>query len=206
MTIFDISQTIQEGITVWPGDQKFRRRWNMRLESGQSCNLSAVTMSLHTGTHIDAPYHFDDSGPDVGSLELGRYFGPARVVTMNVERCISSPDLAALSWEGVERVLFKTRPSGWSEARFDSNFVYLAEDAAGFLGERGVLLVGTDSPSVDAFDSKNMKTHKTLLGHGTAILEGIRLSHVPDGDYELICLPLKMAGADGSPVRAILRK
>jgi arylformamidase len=206
MEIYDISQIIREGIAVWPGDQKFRRQWNMRLEKGQSCNLSAITMSLHTGTHLDAPYHFDDAGPDIASVALKHYVGPARVVTMNVERCISAHDLVALSWDGVERVLFRTRPGDLSETRFDSRFVYLAEDAAGFLGERNMLLVGTDSPSVDAFDSKTLQTHKALLGHGTAILEGVRLGQVPDGDYELICLPLKLAGADGSPVRAILRR
>jgi arylformamidase len=206
MEIYDISQTIREGIAVWPGDRKFRRQWNLRLERGQSCNLSAVTMSLHTGTHIDAPYHFDDAGSDIASLALKHYAGPARVVTMNIERCISAGDLAVLSWDRVERILFKTRPDGLSDTHFDSRFVYLTKDAAEFLGERDILLVGTDAPSVDAFDSKTMETHKALLRHGTAILEGARLNQVPDGDYELICLPLKLAGADGSPVRAVLRR
>ena len=206
MKIYDISQTVGEEIAVWPGDQKFRRRWNMRLEKGQSCNLSAVTMSLHTGTHIDAPFHFDDSGPDVANLELARYLGPARVVTISVNRCISSSELNQPALEGAQRVLFRTRQGDSSDSRFCSEFVYLTKDAADFLGARGVLLVGTDAPSVDAFESKDMTTHKALLGHGIAILEGIRLDHVPDGDYELICLPLKVAGADGSPVRAVLRK
>ncbi len=206
MEIFDITQTIREEMPVWPGDQKFRRRWNMRIAQGKSCNLSSVTMSLHTGTHLDAPRHFVDSGQDIACVPLTHYVGRARVVTMKVERCICAADLDCLAWDGVERVLFKTRLFDPGDSRFDPHFVFLAGDGAEFIGLRNLLLVGTDSPSIDAFDSKTMPAHKALLKHGTAILEGIRLAHVPDGDYELICLPLKLAGADGSPVRAILRR
>lgn len=206
MQIYDISQTIRKGIAVWPGDQRFRFRWTMKLEEGDSCNASAVTMSSHTGTHVDAPYHFDNSGADIGSVPLTHYLGPARVVSLQVERAITAADLEKLDWQDVERVIFKTRASGLPEGQFDRSFVYLAEDSARFLGERGLLLVGTDAPSVDAFSSKSLRAHKVLLEHGTAILEGARLTHVPEGDYELICLPLKFGGLDGSPVRAILRR
>jgi len=163
-------------------------------------------MSLHTGTHLDAPCHFVDIGDDITGVPLSHYVGRARVVTAKVERCISAGDLAALSWDGVERILFKTRPDHSDENRFDPHFVYLTEEGANFIGSRNIVLVGTDSPSVDDFESRTMQVHKALLSHGVAILEGLRLSHVPDGDYELICLPLKLAGADGSPVRAVLRK
>ncbi len=162
-------------------------------------------MSLHTGTHLDAPCHFADAGADITGVALSRYIGRARVVTLRVERCISDSDLAALSWDGVERILFRTRQTDADDNRFDSHFVYLTEEAAHFIGSRKVFLVGTDSPSIDHFESKTMQAHKALLGHEVAILEGLRLAHVPDGDYELICLPLKLAGADGSPVRAVLR-
>ncbi len=202
--IIDISQTITEGIAVWPGDQKFRRRWNMRLSDGDSCNLSSVTMSLHTGTHVDAPFHFIDSGLTVTGVSLTHYIGPARVVTLKVEQCISAADLARLTLDGVQRILFKTHRIDPSEGRFDPHFVWLTEDGAEFLGARNVFLVGTDAPSIDDFHSKSMRTHKALMSHGIAILEGLRLGHVQDGDYELVCLPLKLAGADGSPVRAIL--
>jgi arylformamidase len=111
-----------------------------------------------------------------------------------------------LDWQNVERVLFKTRSSSRPENTFDGSFVFLDESAAEFLTQKGILLVGTDAPSVDALDSSDLRSHRILLGHGVAILEGARLGNVPPGDYELICIPLKLAGLDGSPVRAILRK
>jgi len=206
MEIFDISQTIREGIAVWPGDQRFRFHWTMRLHAGDSCNVSAVTMSVHTGTHLDAPYHFDNSGADIGTVTLTHYLGSVRVLALPVEGVIAAADLESLDWHGVERVLFKTGASDLPEDQFDRNFVYLGEDGAEFLGKRGLLLVGTDAPSIDAFESKTLGSHRILFKHGVAILEGARLGHVPPGDYELICLPLKLRGLDGSPVRAILRK
>lgn len=206
MEVYDISQTLHEGMAVWPGDQKFRLRWTMRLDKGDSCNVSALTMSAHTGTHLDAPYHFDNSGADIGSLALSQYLGPARVEALEVEGPITAADLMNLDWQRVERVLFKTRAGNIPEEKFERSFAYLSEEGAEFLGERGLLLVGTDAPSVDSFGSKNLSSHKALLRHGVAILEGARLAHVPPGDYELICLPLKLGGLDGSPVRAVLRK
>jgi arylformamidase len=163
-------------------------------------------MSLHTGTHLDAPFHFDDAGEDIASVSLRHYIGPARVVETPVAINISAPDLAALDWRGVERVIFKTRASRVPEDKFDPAFVYLTQEGAEFLGKLGILLVGTDAPSIDAFESKDLRAHKILLAHDAAILEGVRLAHVTPGDYELICLPLKFAGLDGSPVRAILRQ
>ncbi len=206
MKIIDISQTICEGIAVWPGDQEFRYDWKMQMRWGDSCNVSSVTMSLHTGTHLDAPAHFDDSGADIASVSLQHYIGPARVVELPVKEKIEESDLAALDWHGVERVIFKTRASNFPMDRFDPTFVYLTEDGAKFLGRLGISLVGTDAPSIDAFESKELRAHKVLLRFKAAILEGVRLAHVMPGDYELICLPLKLAGLDGSPVRAILRR
>jgi arylformamidase len=206
MEIFDISKTIREGIAVWPGDQEFRLRWTMRLRAGDSCNVSGVTMSTHTGTHLDAPYHFDNSGADIGAVALTHYLGSARVLELPVEGAIMAADLEGLDWHRVERILFKTRASDFPEDQFERNYVYLREDGAEFLGKRGLLLVGTDAPSIDAFESKTLGSHKILFKHGVAILEGARLALVPPGDYELICLPLKLWGLDGSPVRAILRK
>jgi arylformamidase len=206
MQIYDISQPISEGMAVWPGDRKFRTRQTLRIKKGRSCNVSELTMSTHTGTHLDAPYHFDDSGSDIASIPLQPYLGPARVVSMAVESCIVARDLKRIDWKGIERVLFRTRRRDLTPDRFDRDFVYLAEDGAEYLGTLGLLLVGTDSPSIDAFSSKNLQSHKYLLKHDVAILEGVRLEQVPDGDYELICLPLRLSGLDGSPVRAILRR
>jgi len=206
MKIYDISPEIRESIAVWPGDRKFRCQWTMQIRKGDSCNVSAVTMSVHTGSHVDAPYHFDEAGKDVASVPLKHYLGPARVVELAVDGPIAEHHLAALDWSNVERVLFKTRASDFPERRFDPGFTCFTEAAASFLGEHKLLLVGTDAPSVDAFSSKTLAVHKILLRYGVAILEGIRLAHVPAGDFELIALPLRLAGLDGSPVRAVLRR
>jgi arylformamidase len=207
MTVYDISQTLNESIAVWPGDQKFRYRWSARISAKYSCNVSAITMSAHTGTHLDAPYHFDEAGIDIGSVSLRPYLGPARVFAVPLEEpSISAAFLERQEWGGVERALFRTRASILAENQFNRDFACLAEDGAEFLAQRRLLLVGTDAPSVEAFASKTLACHKILHKHGIAILEGVRLAQVPIGDYELICLPLKFAGLDGSPCRAILRR
>jgi arylformamidase len=207
MRIYDISQTIAGGIAVWPGDQTFRSRWALRIKDGDSCNVSAVTMSVHTGTHLDAPYHFNDEGLDAGSVPLHHCLGPVRVFAVPSEQpTISAAFLELLDWHGVERVLFRTRASDLTNDRFCRDFVHLTCDGAEFLAGRSLLLVGTDAPSVEDFASKTLSCHKILAAQGIAILEGVRLAEVPPGDYELICLPLKFAGLDGSPVRAVLRR
>jgi arylformamidase len=206
MEIIDISQIIRQGIPVWPGDQKYAHRWTMRMKDGDPCNVSAVTLTAHLGAHVDAPYHCDDEGLDVAAVSLRPYIGPARVISIADQTEITVGDLKDRAWEGIERVLFKTRSGGGSEDRFERDYVSISEDAAEFLGGKGLLLVGTDAPSVDSFRSNNLAIHKILMGCGVAILEGIRLNHVDPGDYELICLPLRFAGLDGSPVRAILRR
>jgi arylformamidase len=206
MEIIDISQVIRPGIPVWPGDQKYLHRWTMCIKEGDSCNVSAVTMTAHLGTHMDAPFHCNDEGLDVAAVSLRPYIGPARVISISAQKEITAADLKDEAWEGMERVLFKTQTSSSPEDRFERNYVSISEDAAEFLGGKGILLVGTDAPSVDAFGSATMTIHKILMSRGVAILEGIRLNHVDPGDYELISLPLRFAGLDGSPVRAILRR
>ena len=204
MEIFDISKTLKEGLAVWPGDPEFWLNPVLRIKEGQSSNVLAISMGTHSGTHIDAPLHVDDSGSDVTGISIRPFIGPARVVAIPAEKCIEASDLFPLDWRGVERVLFKTGASGIPEYFFDRNFAYLSEEASEFLAKKKILLIGTDAPSVDPFGSAELRSHKVLMGSGAAILEGIRLGSVPDGDYNLVCLPLKLAGADGSPVRAIL--
>ena len=206
MEIYDISQTLCGGIAVWPGDPEFRYRWATKIGEGASSNVSVVEMCVHTGIHADASLYFDSSGNDIANVPLNRFIGAARVFSVPADKCIGLADISGLDWRNAERVLFKTRSSRQPEYSFDRNFVYLDEAVPGFLAQKGILLVGTDAPSVDAFDSTNLPSHRELLRHGIAILEGARLENVPPGDYELICLPLKLAGLDGSPVRAILRK
>jgi len=202
--IFDISQTLEEGIAVWPGDPEFRRNPVLRIDEGESSNVSAIHFGTHTGTHIDAPLHVDSTGQDAAGISLHRCIGPARVLSIPAEKCIRAADLVSLAWRGVERVLFRTKTGGLPESSFGRYFVYLDEDAAEFIAEHGILLVGTDAPSVDSFDSIELHSHKALLRNGIVVVENLRLGNVPPGDYSLVCLPLKIAGADGSPARAIL--
>jgi arylformamidase len=203
--IYDISQVLREGMTVWPGDPEYQVRRIMAIRDGGSVNVSALGMGGHTGTHIDAPRHLSDSGPDAASVPLDRCIGPVRVFSVTVRECLRAADLSALNWQGVRRALFKTR-CGIPPDAFDRQFIYFKEDAAEFLIQKEVVLVGIDAPSVDGFDSVNLPAHRVLLDRGTVILEGINLENISPGDYELICLPLKLAGLDGSPVRAILRR
>ncbi len=191
-------------MAVWPGDPEFRYRPIMQLRNGGESNTSAIDMGVHTGTHVDAPFHLDSSAQDIASLPVRHFMGPARVLSISTTKCIRAADLAEFDWRGVQRVLFKTCTGNLPERPFDRRFVYIEEDAAEFIAELGILLVGTDAPSVDAFESKDLPSHRRLLHQGIVILEGARLENVPPGDYELICLPLKLAGLDGSPVRAVL--
>jgi arylformamidase len=204
--IHDISQTLRKGMVVWPGDPPFRHHQIQQLKEGADSNVSALEMGVHTGTHIDVPLHLNPSGLDTARMPVSPFLGPARVYSVSVNPCIRAEDLSMLDWSDVERALFKTRFSDSSGSSFERGFIYFHEDAAEFLVSRGVLLVGTDAPSVDAFESKELPVHRTLLGHEIAILENACLESVCPGDYELICLPLKLSGSDGSPVRAILRK
>jgi arylformamidase len=202
--LYDISRTLQDGIPVWPGDPGFQSRWAMLRREGAPCNVSAFCMGTHTGTHIDAPLHLDDAGEDVAGIKFRNLIGPARVFSISTGNCIRSKDLERLDWIGVERVLFKTRSGSCAEKPFEHGYAYLDEGASEFLVNCGILLVGTDAPSVDSFESPNLPSHQILLNHGVVILEATDLTAVPPGDYQLICLPLKLAGLDGSPVRAIL--
>lgn len=203
--IYDISQVLREGMPVWPGDPEFQRRPVLGIPDGANSNVSAVNMGVHTGTHVDAPLHLSDAGSDIASVPLHYFIGPARVFSVSARACIRAADLSALDWKGVRRALFKTR-SGLSARPGDGQYACFAPEAAEFMAGKGILLVGTEAPSVDAFESEDLPSHRALLGHGALILEGIRLDDVPPGDYELICLPLKLSGFDGSPVRAILRR
>jgi arylformamidase len=206
MELYDISQTLTEGMSVWPGDPEFRRQWVSRIQEGKESNVSAVHMGIHTGTHLDAPLHLNNTGSDIASVAIDHFIGGARVLDISSENCIRAADLGMLNWQGVRRVLFKTASCNLPVEALCQRYIFLHADAAEFIVQKGILLVGIDTPSVDALDSTNLPVHRILLEHGISILEGVCLGHVPSGDYELICLPLKLAGFDGSPVRAILRK
>jgi len=206
MELYDISQTLREGIAVWPGDPEFRQQWVSRMQEGKVSNVSAIHMGIHTGTHLDAPLHLNDAGSDIASAAMDHFIGSARVLDICSQDCIHAADLSLLDWQGVRRVLFKTSPCNLPEEGLGQRHVFLHADAAEFMVQKGIMLVGIDAPSVDALDSTSLPVHRILLENDIPILEGACLGHVPAGDYELICLPLKLAGFDGSPVRAILRK
>lgn len=204
--LHDISRTLRSDIGVWPGDTTFDFDFVARIAAGSSVNVGRIEMSVHTGAHIDAPRHFRDDGADVASLGLEAYIGPCVVAVVEPsERGIVPGDLPPeldASLVDAPRLLLRTyrqRP-----ASFDPHMAHATPELADHLAARGVVLLGVDSDSMDAFDSKELLAHRRLDAHGIAILEGIDLSRVSPGRYFLVALPLKIEGADGSPVRAVL--
>ncbi len=205
MIIFDITLTLRDGLPGWPGDTPYRFDLAWSKTEGAAVNVGRVSTSVHMGTHVDAPYHFDDSGPAVDALSLDPFLGPARVADVRGRAVIRVEDLAELDLAGTPRLLLRT--DGWVDhSRFPDAIPVLDRDVPGYLEGAGVILIGLDVPSVDALDSKDLPVHHALFRSGIAILESIDLSAVAPGVYELIALPLKLSGGDGSPVRAILRR
>ena len=202
--IRDISPPVSLGSDVWPGDTPFTFHRVMSVAEGMSCNVTTVNTTVHVGAHADAPLHFVDGAADVASVDLAAYVGRARVVKLPRRGAVTAADVAQLDLAGVERLLIATRSVG-EPSRFADGFSYLDPAGARTLGASGLRLVGIDTFSVDAENSKTLDSHKALLSARCAILEGLDLSEVPAGDYELIALPLKLVGCDASPVRAILR-
>ena len=206
MKIWDISLSVGEETAVFPGDTEFSREWVMRMEGGGSCNVSTIRMSVHCGTHTDAPLHFDVAGEGMAEVGLAPYLGPCRVVTV---AGVGDPPLVPAEalgrgvLDGVQRVLLHTQTAVEPE-RFDPSFTALGPDAAAVLVDRGIALVGIDTPSMDHATSKDLAGHNVLYAGGVVILENLDLTGVRDGDYELVALPLKIVGADASPVRAVL--
>ena len=208
MKVYDISLTLRPRMPVYPGEPTPVLEPTSQMERGDFCNVSLLAIATHTGTHIDAPRHFLPGGTPVDQLPVSVLVGPALVVEMPVEQEINAADLeAAAIPSGTERLLFKTRNSRLlDDEDFRRDFVYVALDAARWLVERGVRLVGIDYLSVEQMDAEPNIVHQTLLGAGVVIVEGVDMRQVPPGPYLLACLPLKIEGADGSPVRAVLVK
>lgn len=204
MSLIDISRRLQKGVPTWPGDTPFSFEISWPKSESGSVNVGKVTMSTHTGTHIDAPFHFDDEGKKVIELDINLYVGLARVIDVSGVESIGPEELANADLAGVERILLRT--CSWTDPdRFPERIPHLRPELAPYLAERGIRLIGVDVPSVDPLDSKELSAHHTLNRYGIHILESVLLDHVEPGDYELIALPLPFAEADGSPVRAVLR-
>jgi arylformamidase len=204
--VIDISVTLRARLATWPGEEFWRFDPVLRMDRGDPCNVSKIAMSVHMGTHVDAPWHFGKSERTVESIGMDRMILRARVVDLTgVERAIGRADLDG-KLDDAPAALFKTRNSGKLERGlpFDKQFVHLDPSAADYLIERGVKTVGVDYLSVEGFFAEGAPVHHALLGAGVLIVEGLDLSNVAPGDYWLIVLPLKIEGADGAPARAVL--
>lgn len=205
MKIYDITSELAPDTAVWPGDTSFSRDVSLKIEDGESVNLSSVNMSLHSGTHMDAPFHFLGNGNTIDKVPLEKCMGRAIVTTLTGVTEVTASDLESVLNQNPARVLFKFNPRKDTKVFLD-RFTYFSEGAARRLSEAGVRLVGTDSPSVDAYDSKDLPAHHQFGRSGAVILENLVLNEVPDGEYELIALPLRIREGDGSPVRAVLKE
>ncbi|MEO8100881.1 MAG: arylformamidase [Betaproteobacteria bacterium] len=203
--IWDISQPLRTGIPVWPGDTEYReeRTWNLAQEC--PVNVSKFTLSTHTGTHADAPLHYDSAGLPIGDVALDAYLGPCRVIDLSGQFGPVSPSqLMPHLTNSPPRILIRTYRVV-PQTEWDAGFRAIAAESVDLLAMHGALLVGTDTPSLDPQDSKVLAAHHAVRRYGMAILEGLILDCVPAGDYELIALPLKLNTLDASPVRAVLR-
>jgi arylformamidase len=203
MRLYDISRPIHARTPVYPGDAPFSMRWAERIADGGIANVSTLTLSAHLATHVDSPYHFVAGGERIGQIPLDRFIGPARVVTIPHVGPIEPEEVGELT--GVARLLVRTPASDLPVEEWPEAIAYSSPALARRLMDENILLVGTDAPSFDALDTDTFPIHKMLLGAGILILERLWLREAPDGDYELIALPLKLAEGEASPVRAALR-
>ncbi len=205
--IYDITRTIIPSLAVWPGDTTFSFRSLARLSEGAAVNLTTMTLSAHTGTHADAPYHYTDTGAHPASMPLEKYIGAAHVATITRRSGgIVPADFDGHDLAGMQRLLIHTWVSDLPDDQWAEDFPYPTVELIDWLAARGVVLMGVDMPSVDDFNSKTLDGHHRLLHHGIVNLETLLLKEVPDGVYELVALPLKIDGVCASPVRAILRE
>jgi arylformamidase len=208
MRTYDLTITITSDMAVWPGDPKVAITRRKKIEDGDLSNVSQITMGVHTGTHVDAPYHFLKDGKTVETLPLKKLIGRAYVMHLPDSVDLITPDhlIEADIPPRTRRVLIRTRNSKiWTEDRssFEEKYVALDEDAARYLVKRGVKLVGVDYLSVAPFGN-TAPTHRVLLESDVIIVEGLNLSKVSRGRYNFYCMPLKIAGSDGAPARVIL--
>jgi arylformamidase len=206
--IYDISLPLRSGAVVYPGNPAISITPQQAIAQGAGANVSRIDFGSHSGTHVDAPKHFFDDGAGVDALPLDVLMGPARLIAFGDEvRSVGDAELGSHDLTGVKRLLIRTRNSAWlasASAEFHPDYSYLAPDGAARLVALGIQLVGVDYLSVEQFHSGHHRTHRTLLGAGIVIVEGLLLAEPPPGDYELRCLPLRLTGLDGAPARAVL--
>lgn len=210
MKIYDITLTITPELPVWPGDVKVRLERVKKIEEGAADNLSIMTLGVHTGTHMDAPYHFVADGKKIDELPMEMMIGPVQVVQIPDEIDLITADvLKTVKIDpNIKRILFKTRNSHWwekGEIKFQTGFVGINEDAAQVLVQVGMVLVGLDYLSVAPFGN-GKPTHDILLQAGMTLLEGVNLARVSPGEYTIYSLPMKLGATEGAPARVILIK
>ena len=202
----DISRILSPTIPIWPGDTPFSKEFKSMLHDGDLVNLTTLTVSSHTGSHADAPYHVVDHDATIDQVNLYPYWGVAQLITVEKEDGPLFPeDLRGYDMTRAPRLLVRTPLAQKPINLFSEQYPYPSPALVELLQTSGIILYGTDAFSVDAFDSTTLPGHKALIAAGIAILEGLDLRSVRDGLYELVALPLRIAGGDGSPVRAALR-
>lgn len=205
MRVIDISVPNRPGMHSYPGDPELRVEAVRRTAAGDVCNLTLLTMGSHTGTHVDAPYHFLGDGPRLGEVALDRMVGEALVADLRGRAAVDAAALAGVALRAGDILLCRTDNSWrWESPAFRRDFTYLTEDAAELLVERGVRAVGMDYLSIERFGSADFPVHHRLLGAGVFVIEGLDLRSVEPGRYTLVCLPLKFPELDGAPARAVL--
>lgn len=203
----DVSVVIRTGMVHWPGDPSVSIERVEDIDKGSTATVSRISMGAHTGTHIDAPLHFIRGGAGIEAMPLNAVAGPARVIGIKDAQSVKVEELERHDIRAGERILFKTRNSSlWRKGGFQEDFVYLSTDAAEYLVARRVMTVGIDYLSVGGFHKNGTEVHRILLGGGVWIIEGLDLSAVDEGSYELVCLPLMIEGAEAAPARAMLRR
>lgn len=204
--IYDISIPLRAGMPVWPGDPGFKRTLFASFEK-VGYNVSMIMMGSHTGTHVDAPAHFIEGGATVDTFSLDVLVGQVIVFELAAEKEITRSDLEVLDFNDNTRVLFKTRNSSlWELSEFTPDFISFAPDAAQYLVDKGIKLVGIDYLSVGSFYEGGEYVHRIFLGNGVVVIESINLLDVPPGTYELMCLPLRIIGGEGAPARVLLKE
>ncbi len=203
--LWDISPPVHAGSPVFPGDTAYSQQWCATIGPGCPVNVSAITLSPHVGAHADAPLHYDESGATIGEVSLDAFLGPCRVI-----HAIGCGPL--IEWQHIAHAVNGTIPGrvlvrtyARAPAQWDDQLTAYAPDTIERLADRGVLLIGIDTASIDPADSKTLDSHQVIRHRGLRVLENLVLDNVPEGDYELIALPLRLTTADASPVRAVLR-
>lgn len=204
----DVSVTVRDGMPHWPDNPPIVLERVMDLSRGDDCNLSRLAMGVHSGTHIDSPVHFIPEAAGVDEMPLSTMMGEARVIEIHDPRQITASELQKNELQPGERLLFRTSnsPRCWRTSTFVEDFVYVSHQAAAYLAEMKVRTVGVDYLSVGGYQADLPTVHRILLEAGIWIIEGLDLSAVTGGRYEMICLPVKLQGSDGAPARAILRR